>query len=416
MKRWNEIENTRMKPKILFVDDEQNVLDSLRLSLRPLRGKWDMGFALGGEVALKVLSESPHEVVVSDMRMPGIDGAQLLHEVQQRYPECVRIILSGYADEGSVLKTVRLAHQYLSKPCRPVDIIQAVDKALSLRDVLASRQIKTIISKLETLPALPKTYSQLATALQDENTTLKTVGDIVGKDVAISASILRLVNSAFFGLPTRVSSIHHAVNLLGAQTLRVLVLSTHLFSCLENKDLPSFSVSLLWEHSLRVACFAKAIAEQEGVCAEARDDSFIAGMLHDVGKLVLSINMRAEFDEVLAQVRSENCPMYVAERAVFGTSHAEVGAYLMGLWGFNSMQLAAVCWHHASENMCCEEFSPQLAVHIANSLDHELVKIHEGYAERPLDLQQVKWDELKGRLQGWRGVCQHLLEKEAGNE
>ena len=297
-----------MKPKILFVDDEQNVLDSLRLSLRPLRGKWDMGFALGGEAALKVLSESPHEVVVSDMRMPGIDGAQLLHEVQQRYPECVRIILSGYADEGSVLKTVRLAHQYLSKPCRPVDIIQAVDKVLSLRDVLASRQIKTIISKLETLPALSKTYSQLATALQDESTTLKTVGDIVGKDVAISASILRLVNSAFFGLPTRVSSIHHAVNLLGAQTLRVLVLSTHLFSCLENKDLPSFSIGLLWEHSLRVACFAKAIAEQEGASTEARDDSFIAGMLHDVGKLVLSINMRAEFEEVLEKSVPRTAP------------------------------------------------------------------------------------------------------------
>jgi HD-like signal output (HDOD) protein len=108
--------------------------------------------------------------------------------------------------------------------------------------------------------------------------------------------------------------------------------------------------------------------------------------------------------------------MHVAERAVFGTSHAEVGAYLMGLWGFNNKQLAAVCWHHASENLCCEEFSPQLAVHIANSLDHELVKIHDGYAERPLGLQQIRWDELNARLQGWRGVCQHHLDEEAGNE
>jgi len=405
-----------MKPRILFVDDEPNVLDSLRLSLRPMRVKWDMSFALGGREALDVLSRTPHEVVISDMRMPGIDGAQLLQEVQLRHPESVRIILSGYSDEQSVLKTVKMAHQYLSKPCRPVDLIQAVEKALSLRDMFDSPRIKAVVARLGTLPALPETYARLVAALQDENSTLKELGDIVSRDVAMTATILRLVNSAFFGLPTRISSIHHAVNLLGGQTLRVLVLSTHLFTSLKGADKPDFSVRLLWEHSFRAACFAKAIADKEGVPQNTRDDSFIAGMLHDMGKLVLAMNLREEYNAVLETVRAENRPLHEVEQRLMGATHAEVGAYLMGLWGFNNPSMAAVCWHHAPEKQRFETFTPMLAVHVANSLDHDIVRIHEGYALRPLCLTGDEWAGFKDRLATWRCLCARYLEEHACDE
>lgn len=402
-----------MKPKILFVDDEPNVLDSLRLSLRPMRVKWDMSFALGGREALDLLARTPHEVVVSDMRMPGIDGAQLLHEVQERHPESVRIILSGYSDEQSVLKTVKLAHQYLSKPCRPVDLIQAVEKALSLRDMFDSARIKAVVARLGTLPALPDTYARLVMALQDENSTLKELGDIVSKDVAMTATILRLVNSAFFGLPTRISSIHHAVNLLGGQTLRVLVLSTHLFTSLKAEDMPDFSVRLLWEHSFRVACFARTIAEKEGASQDTRDDSFIAGMLHDMGKLLLAVNLRDEYNAVLDAVRAENRPLHEVEPRLLGVTHAEVGAYLMGLWGFNNPSMAAVCWHHLPEKQAIETFTPALAVYVANCLDHDIVRINEGYARRPLCLPGDECAGFTDRLASWRCLCARYLDEHA---
>jgi len=405
-----------MKPKILFVDDEQNILTSFRLSLRPMREKWDMSFALGGQEALKLLAATPHEVVVSDMRMPGMDGMQLLREVQRLYPESVRIILSGYTEEESVLKTVELAHQYLSKPCRPVDLIKAIDNALSLRGVLASRQLKSIIARMETLPTLPAIYNQLVAALQNENSTLKELGDIVSQDVAMVASILRLANSAFFGLPTRVSSIHHAVNHLGGQTLRALVLSTHLFTSLKDAEQQSFSIKMLWEHSLRVACFARTITEVETVQQADSDDSFIAGMLHDVGKLVLATNMKAEFDQVLAKVRAENCPLHVAENEILGSTHAEVGAYLMGLWGFSSVHLETVCWHHTSARQDYQTLSPQLAVYVANSLDHELVRINSEYALRPFDLEPDDWKNTSERLKNWRSLCEQSLSQEKCHE
>ena len=398
-----------MKPKILFVDDEQNILDSLRLSMRSMRAKWDMSFALGGKAALELLAREPHDVVVSDMRMPGLDGAEFLREVRARHPQSVRIILSGYAEEESILKTVTLAHQYLSKPCRPVDLVAAVEKALSLRGVLDHGPLKTLVARMEGLPTLPEVYKRLSAALQEEHATLKELGDIVCEDVAMSASILRLVNSAFFGLPRHISSVHHAVNLIGGQTLRVLVLSAHLFTVLEPAAMPSFSVKLLWEHSQRVACFAKAIAMAEGACRDDRDNGFIAGMLHDMGKLILATNLPAAYQEIIDRVRLEAIPLHVAELEGFGATHAQVGAYLMGLWGFDQPVMEAVCWHHCLDKQTSDLFSPALAVHVADLLDHELVRIHAGYVAWPLQVGGTQEACFQERLRVWRGCCADTL-------
>ena len=399
-----------MKPKILFVDDEQNILDSLRLSMRCMRVKWDVSFALGARAALELLEQQPHEVVISDMRMPGMDGAQLLGEVQLRYPKSVRIILSGYSEEESVLKTIKLAHQYLSKPCRPVDLIEAVEKALTLRDVLENQQIKALVSSLDALPSLPEVYKRLVAALQEEHSTLKQLGDIVAEDVAMSASILRVVNSAFFGLPTRISSIQHAVNLIGGQTLRVLVLSSHLFTVLEAASMPSFSVKKLWEHSQRVGCFAKVIAETEGLCRDEQDNAFIAGMLHDVGKLILATNMPDQYRVVIAKVQADAVSIHAAEEEVFGASHAKVGAYLLGLWGFSQRAMGAVCWHHTPEKQMFEPCCSALTVYAADGLDHELVLFSNNHTTWPLCFPGVETILCQERLALWRCCCSKVLE------
>jgi len=394
-----------MKPKVLFVDDEPHILDSLRLSLRPLRGAWDMSFAVGGPEGLGVLAKTQHDIVVSDMRMPGMDGAQFLEEVRRRYPETIRLILSGYADGETEFKTVKLAHRYLSKPCRPVDIIQAISQSLRLRDVLTDSSIKTIITNLDSLPVLNPIYNQLVSVLQNENTTRKEVGDIITQDMAICASILRLVNSAFFGMPERISSIHHAVEILGSKTLKVLVLSTSLFATFNSKEMPDFSVKMLWEHSLRVACFSKAIGENEGMKQEELYDCFIAGILHDIGKLILATKMRQKFSTVLARVRNEDRAIYMVEQEVLGATHAKVGAYLMSLWGFNDLSMDAVCWHHSPEKLSTEYFTPLTAVMLANSFDHELVSLHKGYVPHLLGGGSSLHVWLRERIDALREIC-----------
>lgn len=402
-----------MKPKILFVDDDHHILHGLRLSLRGMRGEWDISFAMGGQEALDLLATTPHDVVVSDMRMPGMDGGQLLKHIQQRHPHMSRIILSGYSDQETVLRNICLAHQYLSKPCSTSELIQAVRNALSLHGILGDDKLRGIIARLESLPALPAIYQQMVEALADDNISMKRIGDILAQDMALTASVLRIANCAFFGFAARITSIHHAVSLLGIQTLRTIVLSTHLFTTLAPPESPLFSVSMLWDHGIRVGGLAKAMAEREKLTENQRDDCIVGGMLHDIGKLVLATVVRTEFTAVLDHVQRNNCPVHVAEKAILGTTHAEVGAYLMGLWGFNHAQMAAVRWHHDLQHPMSAGVTPQFIVHVANCLDHELVTIHDHFAPRPLLLPLEAG--LNEKIQGWKEVSTKYLEREQGN-
>ncbi len=137
--------------RILFVDDEPLVLQGLQRMLRTMRNEWDMAFAEGGEAGLALLAEAPFDVVVSDMRMPGMNGAQFLREVMRLYPTTVRLVLSGHADKDLVSQCVGVAHQYLNKPCDADTLKSTIQNALFLGNELASNDVKKIIGSIDTL-------------------------------------------------------------------------------------------------------------------------------------------------------------------------------------------------------------------------------------------------------------------------
>lgn len=401
------------KPQILFVDDEQHVLDSLRLLLRPQRGVWDMTFVLGGQAALALLDRQGFDVVLTDMRMPGVDGAQLLAKVAEAWPETVRMVLSGYSEQSSVMRTVRLAHQYLSKPCPQQELKEAIAKALSLRGLIGSASLKQLICRLDALPSMPPLYRQLMAELNSDTGSLKRIGDIVSQDTGMSSSILRLVNSSFFGLAAHVSSVHHAVKLLGMETIRVLVLSIELFSTPSSPPtLPQALRESLGAHCLRTACFCRAMAEAEHADAAARDDCFIAGLLHDLGKLVLGSVLGQEYALVLAEAQRQGRPVHLAEQEAFGATHAQAGAYLLSLWGFKDSITEAVCLHHDPESLTCDSFSVRSAVAVANHFDHDLPQTEQcsdGCAEVQTGLTR---EDYASRLREWRSHCEIARDKE----
>ena len=140
---------------ILFVDDEPVLLDGLRRSLRSMRNEWTMMFAGSGEEALKVLEQAPFDIVVSDMRMPKMDGAQLLNEVQRRYPHIVRIVLSGYSDKEMIFHSIRATHQFLAKPCEPEQLKTTIRRACALQDVLKNEVLRALVTGMPAIPSLP---------------------------------------------------------------------------------------------------------------------------------------------------------------------------------------------------------------------------------------------------------------------
>jgi HD-like signal output (HDOD) protein/CheY-like chemotaxis protein len=399
-----------MNPKILFVDDDSRVLDSLRLSLRGQRGAWDMSFVASGREALELLAREPHDVIVSDMRMPGMDGAQLLRAVLERYPQTTRMVLSGYTDTDSSLQAVKLAHQYLSKPCRPEDLRAAIEKTLRFQKLVPDERIRTIVSGLDSLPVLPAIYTQLVSVLQDDNATLQQISDVLSRDISMCSSILRLVNSAFFGLPSQCGTVQQAVAMLGTEVIRMLVLSIHLFDAMTLRQFKGFSVKLLWEHSLRVSCCSKAILEMEGQNKQAQDECYIAGMLHDIGKLVIASNLGDSFSSILDRVQKENKLPHEVEQEVLGVSHAEIGGYLAGLWGFSEAVTEAVSSHHHPQRIECGSPSVLTAVAVADCFDHDMVRIHPDYASRPLMLFDPDGPALQERLANWRELCRENIE------
>jgi HD-like signal output (HDOD) protein len=399
-----------MKKCILFVDDEPRVLEGLRRMLRSKRKEWDIHFACGGEEALAVIDEITINVVVSDMRMPGMDGAELLAIIMKKHPLIARLVLSGHADEDTIMKTVRRVHQYLSKPCDADTLINTIQRLCDLQDKMTNENLQEIIKQLPSIPSMPSLYRQIVSELEQDSPNLKYVGKIISQDVGMTAKILQLVNSSFFGLRRRVSNPAHAVNLLGLDTIVNLVLSVQVFSSFEDENLPSSSVSNLWAHSTRVGIFAKEVARAHGAGHQIVDDALGAGMMHDIGKLILMTNRPEDWVEIMKLVNTGET-ITAAEMAVIGTTHEALGGYLLGLWGMSSKVVEAVTMHHNPTGDATSGFSPLTAVHVGNAIDHELVQRAGKPEESRLSEKYLTQLGVADQIEKWRETCRVIHEQ-----
>ncbi len=356
-----------MAKRILFVDDEPMVLTGLQRSLRPMRAEWEMAFAAGADQALAAIDAQTFDIIVTDMRMPGMDGAELLEEVQKRSPQTLRMVLSGQSDRETILRSVNPAHQFISKPCDGEELKSRLIRAFALKDLLQNPSLRELVTKLDSLPSLPQIYLQLNEELRRPEPSLHRIDKLIGADMAMTAKILKLVNSAFFCLPCEISSASNAVQLLGLDTLRTLVLTAHVFERFQSPLLTAEDVEQISEHSLKVSHSARRIAYFENADQHTQDESFTAGLLHDAGKLILASTLREQYQLVLEHRSSANIGLYAAECQLLSCSHAQVGAYLFGLWGLPSTIVEAVAWHHAPAGSLSTKFSPLAAVHVASA-------------------------------------------------
>lgn len=385
---------------ILFVDDEPNILDGLRRMLRPLRSDWDMFFANGGKEALKLLAEKPIDVVVSDMKMPGMDGAQFLQEVSTVYPQIVRIILSGYSENEMIIKSVGAAHQYLSKPSDPETLKETVNKACALRDLLRDEKLRRLVSQMRSVPSLPTLYSELLHELELPDPRIEKIAKIIKQDIGMTAKILQLVNSAFFGLRRNITDAAQAINFLGLDTIKSLALGIGVFSQFEKTNEASNVLSELWSHSIAVGRIGRAISEQ--VNPSVASDSFTAGLLHDVGEVLLAFNLPEKFSESQILVEKGQLNRMEAEKQILDTTHSEVGAYLLGLWGLPHQVVEAVAFHHNPSNFQSDKFTPLTAVHIANAINRFGSEDWSIEAEKFIDIKHLQSIGLLEKLPAWQ--------------
>ena len=361
--------------RILFVDDEINILDGIRRLLHADRDRWDMQFAVGGEAALQACEANAFDVVISDMRMPGMDGATLLGHIHDRFPSTARIILSGFADGILAARAVPVAHRFLAKPCNASELRSAIERVCAMQDLLSSPELRRIVGGVGQLPSLSVTYTDLTRALRDPTTSIRQVAEIIERDIAMSAKVLQLANSAFFGLARRVSSLPSAVSCLGMETIKNLALTSEVFRVfVPDARVPQSVCDSIQQHAIRAAAIASALPVERGT----RDITAVAVLLHDIGSLFLASAMPGEFCAVLSQVSNRKCKSFEAEEELLGTSHAEIGAYLLGLWGIPSLAVEAIAHHHHPTRIPHTAFDCTVAVYVADLLADELEDHPEG--------------------------------------
>ncbi len=390
--------------RILFVDDEASLLEGLRRLLRPQRARWETMFAAGGEEALRMLDHCPCDVVVTDMRMPGVDGAELLKRVRTRFPGVVRIVLSGYCDMESTLRAVTVAHQFLQKPCDTKKLVQAIDRACGLTDALPDESIRRVVGAVGDLPCLPCTSAALMQALDDPEVPVIRLGQIAEQDVGISAKVMQLVNSAFFGRSQEVWTIPRAVTYLGAEVLKQLVVTAEVFRAFQPaKNIEGFSLARIQNHSHLVA----AIVAQLPLPKAEIPTATVAALLHDTGKLVLASRLPERFEQICSLAIAESLTFHAAEERLLGASHAEIGSYLLGLWGLPAPIVLAVARHHRPvlEQGGGPGFDVSAAVYFADILARERTPVSgltscDGVPS--IDQEYVRALGLENELADWR--------------
>ncbi len=398
-----------MTDTILFVDDHPNILAALKRMLHGMRSEWEMLFCACAADALKVFEKQDVDVIVTDMRMPGMDGAALLTKIREDHPGTVRIILSGYSDKDTVYRTVLPAHQYLAKPCDAESLIDTIKCVLKLQGLLGSQDLRLLVAGTDKLPSVPSVYSELLDHLSANDATADSIAAIVSRDLAMMAQIQKLTNSSFFGLPNAVSSAYHAVHMLGVDTIKHLVSNVDFFLKADADPKVLAYIEALSRRSMRIGEVAREIAKAEGCNEQAVDFAGTAGELSQIGTLLLVSQHPQKYGEAREIAKSEKIEVFEAEQRVFGSGHPEVAAYLLGLWGFEERVVRAAAFHHRPRESNCKQFGALAAVHAAQFFCGKTANPSSGIFPIPLSID-AEFFEMMGkrhRFDLWHDIAAH---------
>jgi HD-like signal output (HDOD) protein len=389
--------------RVLFVDDEPNVLNGMRRMLSGRREDWRMTFAGGGPEALDLLRRTPFDVIVSDMRMPGMDGAALLESVRREFPRMLRLILTGQPGDETTLNSSGVAHNYLYKPCDPAKLQMIVERAFALKDNLQDPATRRLVMGFARRPTLPPWHGELVSALGQHGVPTERVAEILGRDETAARRIVEIVNRPCFSPRNPVATLTQALGVLGHRVAKALFLAVHLLAEYPVEGEGRLAARAVRLHSHNVADQARTLARHVRRM-KLMDEAFISGLLHDVGRLALLANLPDDYIRVLKTAREKRLPFWKAEQEAFGTTHAAVGALIASEWEFPERILEVTAFHHEPARCVTLEFDSLTAVHVADALDCERA---EGEFSDPetLDREYLARIKMAGHEEEWRALC-----------
>jgi putative nucleotidyltransferase with HDIG domain len=396
--------------RILFVDSQPAHRRDISSRFIAVNPDWEFLVALNRAHAMRVLSKQPVDAVVAALGPPEEEGVQLLAEVMQQHPETFRFVIMDLAHWPLAMKCLGVAHRFLVRPCDPVMLRGALERAFAFETWLPTDRVCKLLTRLKRVPSPPTLYYEVVRELQSAHASLESVGLRIAQDPAMTAKLLQLVNSAVFGLSRPVVSAGEAVLYLGIETTKALILLAHSFASFDELRDTDFSVEELWRHSMATANFARCIAAAEGCHGPEADEAFTAGLLHDLGKLALAANLGDDYRRAVEWARERGVVLTEGEQEILGSTHAEVGACLLAMWGLPPTIVEALALHHHPVQLLSHGFCSLTAVHAANAFEHQ---VRRQPWETKLDIDYLAALERQSRVEPWRQACQAEAQRHA---
>lgn len=381
----------------MFVDDDPMIVNGIA---RTLRGKADLTLCTSAAQALKTLESVVVDVLITDLCMPEINGAALLEEVRSRHPSVLRFVLSGEAEPELMVKASRLAHQYLAKPCETPVLHRTILDALARLRTVQNPDVVRTISHLEGVPSQQATLAEFMRLLTDNSVPLDRIATSLRKDPALSARLLKVANSPYFGRSGSIESLDDAIGLLGIDMILSMAATHKLFAVTPPPPASKLSLDQLWEHCVLVASLVRRVGFQLKVPSPVLREAATAALLHDIGKLVMAYASPGGFAAALTRAKADNMPSWQAEYFIFGNHHAEIGGCLLNLWGLPRTVVNAVSMHHTPHSSGETAVGPATLLHIADVIAHAGA---EGGLPTLFDSNHLKALNLPTQLDYWLG-------------
>lgn len=386
--------------RVLCVHPDPESQERLRRLLLEHRRSWIVSPAASlDEARVLLLGETP-EVVLA-VAPPTMDGVALLTEVRDRSPQVVRVLLTEGRVNDSTLRALKIAHRVLPESSEPSLLIEAIARTLTMSQLVTQPEMRKLLGRVGHLPVAPRVYSELSVRLEDPLTSVEQLAGIVSEDAGLAVQVLRLANSAYFGRGQNVTSLSGAAARLGTRLLRSLTLAAEVFERFHLTDSP-LSLDAQQQHASLVARIASSLEPR----APWKDDAFTAGLLHDVGKLMLATRAPALYGPVLELARAERRPVHEVERAAFGVDHGALGACLLGTWGLPASILEAVHRHHLEVLHGPIALDVVQAVALADRLAHHAMQDPDQPEPSVTQVADPRWD-------WWCDLAQQLAHESA---
>ena len=384
--------------RLLIADADAGAWDELRQALGE---SWVVVGAASGGAALAEAQKQPFNVVVANHDLPDLSGAELLNRLRVANPETLRFIAADAALKEKVMCHVLGGHQFLAVPFDRATLKISIERSLAA-DYGMSSSLRELVGRIRTFPTIPSLYVEVVNALQNPNATTADIGAIIARDMAMTTKLVQVLNSAYFGLPRTITDPTEAVGILGFETIKSLIMTIKLLSQYDKVKPVYFSIDNIWRHSTNVARTARVMALLETGDTDCSGAAYTAGLMHDLGKVILAANFDDQYHGAHAVARKQQIPLWEVEKDIFGATHGEIGAYMLALWGMSAEVVKVAALHHHPLRAGDKTFTALTAVHVANALEYGGNPDADGLPAPVVDAAYLQELGLEERVELWR--------------